>query len=155
LKYLHNLNPLKAELNPACHLLALLGAHNILHISRIRVNMEFVICGDYNINFLKNSIFKQQIIIFFQTYNLFQSINFQTRFGKVSIFAVDNIFVDHGRINSHHVPPHGLSDHEAQYLVLSNAYNHHKNEKQSFRTGLIYKEAITYFYSMLINKNWD
>jgi len=31
------LNPLNAELNPICHLLALLGAHLILHISRIRV----------------------------------------------------------------------------------------------------------------------
>ena len=26
-----------AELNPICHVLALLGAHNILHVSRIRV----------------------------------------------------------------------------------------------------------------------
>jgi len=26
-----------AELNPICHLLALLGAHHILHVSRIRV----------------------------------------------------------------------------------------------------------------------
>ena len=32
-----NINPLNAELNPICHLLALLGAHHILHISRIRV----------------------------------------------------------------------------------------------------------------------
>jgi hypothetical protein len=32
------LNPLNAELNSICHLLALLGAHHILHISRIRVN---------------------------------------------------------------------------------------------------------------------
>jgi len=31
------LNPLNAELNPICPLLALLGAHHILHISRIRV----------------------------------------------------------------------------------------------------------------------
>jgi len=29
-------NPLNAELNPICHLLALLGAHHILHISRVR-----------------------------------------------------------------------------------------------------------------------
>jgi len=35
------LNPLIAELNPICHLLALLGAHHILHVSRIRVNREF------------------------------------------------------------------------------------------------------------------
>ena len=33
-----NINPLNAELNPICHLLALSGAHHILHISRIRVN---------------------------------------------------------------------------------------------------------------------
>jgi hypothetical protein len=31
------LNPLDAELNLICHLLALLGAHLILHISRIRI----------------------------------------------------------------------------------------------------------------------
>ena len=32
------INPLNAQLNPICHLLALLGAHTILHVSRIRVN---------------------------------------------------------------------------------------------------------------------
>jgi len=30
-------NPLNTELNPNCHLLALLGAHHILHVGRIRV----------------------------------------------------------------------------------------------------------------------
>jgi len=33
------INPLNAELNPICHLLALLGAHHFLHVSRIRVNL--------------------------------------------------------------------------------------------------------------------
>jgi len=33
-----NLNPFNAQLNTICHLLTLLGAHPILHISRIRVN---------------------------------------------------------------------------------------------------------------------
>ena len=32
------INPLNPELNPICHLLALLGAHHILHVSRIRIN---------------------------------------------------------------------------------------------------------------------
>ena len=32
------INPLNAELNRICHLLALLGARHILHVSRIRVN---------------------------------------------------------------------------------------------------------------------
>ena len=33
------LNPLNAKLNSICHLLALLGAHHIFHVSRIRVNL--------------------------------------------------------------------------------------------------------------------
>jgi hypothetical protein len=32
------INPLNAELNPICYLLALFGARHILHVSRIRVN---------------------------------------------------------------------------------------------------------------------
>jgi hypothetical protein len=35
---LNIINPLNAELNPICFLLALLGAHHILHVGRIRVN---------------------------------------------------------------------------------------------------------------------
>ena len=31
------INPLNAELNPICHLLALLGVHHFLHVSMIRV----------------------------------------------------------------------------------------------------------------------
>ena len=33
-------NPLNAELNPICYLLALLGAHHFLHVSRIRVKVD-------------------------------------------------------------------------------------------------------------------
>ena len=34
-----NINPLNPELNPICYLLALLGAHHFLHVSRIRVKL--------------------------------------------------------------------------------------------------------------------
>ena len=37
-------NPLNAELNPICHLLALLGAHHIFHVSGLRVN--FTVFGN-------------------------------------------------------------------------------------------------------------
>jgi len=33
-------NPLNAELNPICHLLALLGAHHIFQVSGLRVNVK-------------------------------------------------------------------------------------------------------------------
>jgi hypothetical protein len=36
------INPLNAELNFICHLLTLLGAHHILHVSRIRVKLQIL-----------------------------------------------------------------------------------------------------------------
>jgi len=36
----YTFSPLNAELNPICHLLALLVAHPILHVSRIRVELN-------------------------------------------------------------------------------------------------------------------
>ena len=35
---LFSINPLNAELKPTCHLLAILGAHHIFHVSGLRVN---------------------------------------------------------------------------------------------------------------------
>ena len=33
------INPLNPELNPICYLLVLLGAHHLIHVSRIRVKL--------------------------------------------------------------------------------------------------------------------
>jgi hypothetical protein len=35
-----SITPLNAELNPICHLLALLGAHPFIYVGRIRVKMH-------------------------------------------------------------------------------------------------------------------
>jgi hypothetical protein len=43
---------LNADLNPICHLLALLGAHHILHVSGIRIDL-----GEEDISHLKKRIF--------------------------------------------------------------------------------------------------
>ena len=43
-------NPLKAGLNPICHLLALLGAHHILRVSTVRVKGEAMYKEDFNEN---------------------------------------------------------------------------------------------------------
>jgi hypothetical protein len=40
-------NPLNGELNPICHLLALLGTHHVLHISRIRVKHPSYILNSF------------------------------------------------------------------------------------------------------------
>ena len=45
-------NPSNTELNPICHLLALLGTHHILHVSRVRVKGLITV---YNTKFYENS----------------------------------------------------------------------------------------------------
>jgi len=55
---LSDFNPLNAELNPICHLLALLGAHHILHVSRIRVNETSV----FSVNFRKIHFMKIRLV---------------------------------------------------------------------------------------------
>jgi len=42
---LTSFNPLNAKLNPICHLLALLGAHHILHVSGLRVKEQSAVCS--------------------------------------------------------------------------------------------------------------
>jgi len=46
-------NPLSAELNPICHLLALLGAHHIFHVSGLRFKIQ------YKIHYLKKNSYSQ------------------------------------------------------------------------------------------------
>ena len=38
---------LNAELNPICHMLALLEAHHILHVSRIRVKIQLLLINPF------------------------------------------------------------------------------------------------------------
>ena len=45
------INPLNAELNPICHLLALLGAHYIFHVSGLRVKIYFKNFPPSSVNF--------------------------------------------------------------------------------------------------------
>jgi hypothetical protein len=51
------INPLNTELNPICHLLALLGAHHILHVSGIRIKLKRVDNSDHSPLFLDKTIF--------------------------------------------------------------------------------------------------
>ena len=43
------INPLNTELNPICHLLVLLGAHRIFHVSRIRVKQEGLLSEGFEV----------------------------------------------------------------------------------------------------------
>ena len=57
------INPLNAELNPICHLLALLGSHHILHVSRIRVNYSTTVwcCPTSLYNHINNTWWRSEL----------------------------------------------------------------------------------------------
>jgi len=61
LSHLPFVNPLNAKLNPFCHLLALLGAHHFLHVSRIRVNLWYLITFDVYTKYMKSGVSAQWI----------------------------------------------------------------------------------------------
>jgi hypothetical protein len=62
--FLHLINPLNAELNPVCHLLALAEARHFVDVSRIRVNFaytSFILhvlqsCGTHFFHFARTSV---------------------------------------------------------------------------------------------------
>jgi hypothetical protein len=57
------INPLKAELNPICHLLALLGAHHILHVSGLRVKF-LSLNVQRRSNFSENKLVTQSTVLY-------------------------------------------------------------------------------------------
>ena len=46
------IKPLNAKLNPLCHLMALLGAHPILRLSRIRVNKVMLVAVKWDVQYV-------------------------------------------------------------------------------------------------------
>ena len=71
-----SINPLNAELNPICHLLALLGAHHILHVSRIRVNSHKNSDGTCLLNFTALPfLYLHLLISFYQPTHIFGLLN--------------------------------------------------------------------------------
>ena len=54
---LKGVSPLNAELNPIRHLLALVGARHIVHVSRIRVKAQSVLRKKYLLNWSRNYVY--------------------------------------------------------------------------------------------------
>ena len=101
-----------------------------------RNKSEFVICGDINVNYLENCTKRLQLDALLQTYNLTGTVAFPTRKTDTSTSAIDNIFV--ARTTKYTIYPfiNGLSDHEAQILMIDNIVfpkqrnNYHKKGHQ-------------------------
>jgi len=72
-------NPLNAELNPICHLLALLGAHHIFHVGKIKVKIAL---GFMCVSNEANQVHTNSQYIYF---------NFSTCFGQLCAHHQKNL----------------------------------------------------------------
>jgi hypothetical protein len=84
-------------------------------------------------------------------------VDFTTRITAISSTAVDSIFVDYITLSKLHVFPviNGLSDHDAQYLIINNVAHCQKNKSKLINRRIIYKSGILTSKEMLGNESWD
>jgi len=68
---------------------------------------------------------KNQLDNLLLSYNLINIISFPTRVQNTSAIAIDNIFIGVSEFESYTVTPilNGLSDHDAQLLLISTDYS--------------------------------
>ena len=113
-----------------------------------------MICGDININYLENCKKRQQLDSLLQTYNLIGTVSFPTHKANASTTAIDNILIT--RTKNYIINPHinGLSDHEAQIIVIENTV--HTKQRNNITTQReINDQSILEFQLFLSHENWE
>jgi exonuclease III len=85
-------------------------------------SINIIICGDININYLDNSNDKLQLDSLLTSYDFYSTVDFPPRISNCSSTAIDKIFIDKFKNTNFTIKPlpSGLSDHDAQILILHN-----------------------------------
>ncbi len=83
---------------------------------------DIILCGDININ----STFKQSMEIMVSFFALSDIITLPTRIHKESQTIIDSIFINIDKLNNYSIFPviNGLSDHDAQSLIIHDLLNY-------------------------------
>jgi hypothetical protein len=116
---------------------------------------ELMLCGDLHVNFLMNSNYKLELTVLLQSYNMTNVIEFPTRINGGHGTAIDGIFINVSRANHFTVASisNGLSDHEAQYIVLDRACPY-QTDLPHHKKRVINKETINYFIETIKEETW-
>ena len=113
-----------------------------------------MICGDININYVENCNKRQQLDALLQTYNLIGTVSFPTCKSKASSTTIENIFIT--RTKNYIINPHinGLSDHEAQIIMIENTVLTNQTNKIITKRD-INDQSILEFQLLLSHENWE
>jgi len=121
-----------------------------------KIKYSIIICGDVNVNYLTDNNRRNHLDAVLHSYNLAGIVEFPTRFGLISQTAIDNVFIDTTTIGNYeiHPPINGLSDHDAQLLVLSNEGKKEKDCNTTIKRK-INKFTIADFQWKLSHETWE
>jgi hypothetical protein len=114
--------------------------------------IEFVICGDINVNYLENCNKRQQLNALLQTYNLTGTVTFPTHKVNGSITAIDDIFIARTKNDIIHPLINGLSGRDAQ-MMIKNIVK--KEINNAFTRRDINDQNIMEFQLQLSYENWE
>ena len=119
-------------------------------------NVEFIICGDINIDYLKDSSRKRLLNTLLLSFNLFSIIDFPTRSQNNSISLIDNIFIDSYHSGKYWVYPiiNALSDHDAQLLIIKTNGLQIRNNRITTRR-IFSDQHVINFKMQLSFETWD
>jgi hypothetical protein len=119
---------------------------------------EIIICGDISINYLDDSTHKQLLDSLLASYGLYtrSTVQFPTRIQNNSYSAIDNIFINTFKFRNFSVYPiiNGLSDHNAQKIIIRNIFEQNCNT-YFYYNRKIDKFSINDFNSKLSYELWE
>lgn len=123
---------------------------NILGSKFLKFNIA--ICGDFNINLMKNSKDKTNFLEVLKTLNLQQTIFSASRVTKTSVSLLDNIFTNAQFYSCSSNIDSTLSDHKAQFVQIET--NEITREGSLVMRRLFSKSKIEQFIQSLNDYSW-
>ena len=119
---------------------------------------NILVFGDFNFNFATDTERKVRLISLLVSFNLDFTVKFPTRIQNNSITTIDYIFIDKSIFPNYSTFPiiNGLSDHDAQFLILCNDIDiSAKKQNNVNMTRKIKESSILSFKSQLLNETWE
>lgn len=123
----------------------------------IKHYQEIIICGDFNIDILKESQVKQQLLLILNMHNIKATIHTPTRITHNTATAVDNILTNVNQTDYVATTFHtGLSDHDAQTILVKRSNLTNTPNQITFVHRRTYNEINKCAFSnTLVNTDWS
>ena len=121
-----------------------------------KIGLMIVVCGDFNINYLKENDMRKHLDAVLISYNLTSGVDFLARIQNKSSTAIDSTYINTFHFSNFVITPlvNGLSDHDAQPLTI-NEINPVKQTCHTKTIQDINKNSIIEFQIKLSNELWD